>query len=73
MSNAFYSFYCKQGELETWLERKVTSGAWACGFASLVTCFRLLGDRTTENKELVKQFRSFGENPKNGLLQKICG
>jgi len=67
MNTAFYSFYCKQGELETWLQRKVTSGAWACGFASLVTCFRLLGDRTTENKELVKQFRSFGENPKNGM------
>ncbi len=36
-------------------------------FASLVTSFRILGDRTTENEELVARFRSFGEKPQDGM------
>jgi len=62
MSHAYYSLYCKQGQLEQRWELP-----WACGFASLVTAFRILGDRTTENDELVERFRHFGELPQDGM------
>jgi hypothetical protein len=62
MSHAYYSLYCKQSELQQPWE-----GPWACGFASLVTCFRILGDRTTESKELIERFRSFGGVPHEGM------
>lgn len=62
MSDPYYSLYCKQRELErSW------QPSWACGFASLVTCFRLLGDRTTENVELVRRFRKFAGPPQAGM------
>ena len=53
MSDPYYSLYCKQRELQRFWQPY-----WACGFASLVTCFRILGDRTTENDELVARFRA---------------
>jgi hypothetical protein len=62
MSDPYYSLYCKQRELE-----KSWQLPWACGFASLVTCFRLLGDRTTENVELVRRFRKFAGRPHAGM------
>ena len=62
MSHAYYSLYCKQRELEQPWEPP-----WACGFASLVTCFRILGDRTTENEELITRFRDTGEHPHEGM------
>jgi len=61
MSDPFYRLYCKQQELESaWHDH------WACGFASLVSCFRILGDRTTENEALVREFRTFGK-PRDGM------
>ena len=62
MSDPYYSLYCKQRELESLWQLP-----WACGFASLVTCFRILGDRTTENAELVARFRGFGGRPHDGM------
>jgi hypothetical protein len=61
LKDLFY-LYCKQCELERCLD-----SPWACGFASLVTCFRLLGDRTTEASELVAQFKRSWGSPKNGM------
>lgn len=62
MNDPYYSLYCKQRELE-----RIWQPSWACGFASLVTCFRLLGDRTTENGELVRRFRTFAGPPQAGM------
>lgn len=62
MSHAYYSLYCKQSELEQPWEFP-----WACGFASLVTCFRILGDRTTENDELIARFKETGQHPHEGM------
>ena len=62
MSDPYYSLYCKQRKLE-----RIWQPSWACGFASLVTCFRLLGDRTTENGELVRRFRKFAGPPQAGM------
>ncbi len=62
MGDPYYSLYCKQQELE-----RIWQPSWACGFASLVTCFRLLGDRTTENEELVQRFRKFAGPPQAGM------
>jgi hypothetical protein len=66
MRTPFYSLYSKQHEIESLWDRRV-KGSWACGFASLVTCFRLLGDRSTEDVELVRQFRKIGGKPSDGM------
>ncbi len=66
MRTPFYSLYSKQHEIESLWDRRV-KGSWACGFASLVTCFRLLGDRSTEDVELVRQFRKSGGRPSAGM------
>jgi len=62
MSDPFYSLYCKQREIE-----RCWHTPWACGFASMVTCFRLLGDRTTDNNTLVQEFRGLGGKPRDGM------
>jgi len=66
MRTPFFSLYSKQHEIESLWDQRV-KGSWACGFASLVTCFRLLGDRSTEDVELVRQFRRFGGQPTRGM------
>lgn len=66
MRTPYFSLYSKQHEIEGLWDRRV-KGSWACGFASLVTCFRLLGDRSTEDVELVRQFRKIGGKPTSGM------
>lgn len=66
MRTPFFSLYIKQREIERIWDRRVKD-RWACGFASLVTCFRLLGDRSTEDAELVRQFRKSGGKPSHGM------
>lgn len=66
MRTPFFSLYTKQREIESLWDRRVKE-RWACGFASLVTCFRILGDRSTEDVELVRQFRKNGGKPTNGM------
>lgn len=56
------SLYCKQRSIESWHELP-----WACGFASIVTAMRLLGDRATRADQLPRRLRRMGGNPRDGI------
>lgn len=56
------ALYCKQSTIESWHDLP-----WACGFSSIVTAMRLLGNRSIRADQLPRQLRSIGGNPKNGI------
>ncbi len=56
------SLYCKQWTIEHGYELP-----WACGYSSLVTSMRLLGDRTIRADRLPDWVKRTGENPKDGI------
>ena len=59
---------CKQRDLEGWWEPH-----WACGFASLATCIRFLGGKTS-GKELINTFRKrMKGKPREGLTVEEIG
>lgn len=57
-----FALYCKQSEVQSTYEFP-----WACGFASLTTCVRLLGDRRTRCSDFVARARAKGIAPRRGL------
>lgn len=57
-----FALYCKQADVQSCYERP-----WACGFASLTTCVRLLGDRRTRCSDFVAKARAKGIAPRRGL------
>jgi len=62
IKNSDLALYCKQGTVESWNELP-----WACGFASIATAFRFLGDRETEAHLLPSKFKRMGGKPSDGL------
>jgi hypothetical protein len=57
-----FALYYKQNTLE-----RLYSGHWACGFAGLITCMRLLGDRRHLGSDLVKKQKQWNITPSEGL------
>lgn len=56
------ALYCKQSTIESWYDLP-----WACGFSSIVTAMRLLGDRSVRADQLPRRLRRLGANPKDGI------
>lgn len=50
------SIYCKQSTIESWYEP-----SWACGFASIMTAMRLLGNRHIQAERLPRRARKVGD------------